>query len=742
MTVANGEILQCSYEMHAARWQVQGCEFTSALRVLPLHCYDLIVGMDWLEAHSPMKIHWGQKWMSISYEGSFVSLQGILPELPPNTLVQICAVTSTETSSQDSSIPPEIQALLVEFAAVFEKPVGLPPSRSCDHAIPLVPGAAPFNIRSYRYPPKLKTEIERQVQEMLTNGIIQHSKSPFSSPVLMVKKKDMSWRFCVDFRHLNALTVKSQFPIPLMEEILNELSHASWFSSLDLCSGFHQILLQPGESYKTAFSTHEGHFEFRVLAFGLSGAPATFQGAMNTTLKPLLRKCVMVFFDDILVYSQSFEQHVTDLRSVLQLLANDQWKVKLTKCSFAQRQLSYLGHVISAQGVATDPSKISAIVEWPSPANAKELRSFLGLAGYYRRFVKNFGVLSKPLTDLLKKNTIYVWTSTHELAFSALKHALCSALVLALPDFSKPFCVETDASGLGVGTVLMQEGHPLAFISKHLSPKNLGLSTYEKEYLAILMAIEQWRPYLQYGEFVIKTDQRSLCHLTDQRLNTPWQQKVFTKLLGLQYKIQYKQGVDNKVADALSHMPPANSELLAVSVVTPSWLHEMVDSYQGDSKAQDLLRSLATQKSVPAKFSLQQGIIRYKNKVWVGDSKELQLKIITAFHDSPLGGHSGIPVTIRRIKQLFYWKGLKASVVAFVNSCQVCQQSKPDRSKYPGLLQPLPVPSGAWQTVTMDFINGLPTSGHANCIMVIVDKFTRYSHFVPLRHPFTAATVA
>jgi len=254
---------------------------------------------------------------------------------------------------------------------------------------------------------------------------------------------------------------------------------------------------------------------------------------MNTTLASLLHKGVLVFFDDILIYSQSLEEHLVHLRQVLELLRRDQWQVKRSKCVFAQRQLKYLGHVISERGVATDPDKVQAVLNWPVPSSAKELRSFLGLAGYYRRFVKHFGVISRPLTELLKKGALFLWSTVHDAAFHALKQALTSAPVLALPDFSKPFCVETDASGTGIGAVLTQEGHPLAFLSKSQCPRSQGLSTYEKEYLAILLVLDHWCSYLQHAEFHILTDQKSLVQWSEQRLHTPWQQKVFTKLIGL-----------------------------------------------------------------------------------------------------------------------------------------------------------------------------------------------------------------
>jgi hypothetical protein len=463
---------------------------------------------------------------------------------------------SDATVARQQHLQPEVATLLSEFASVFAPPTGYPPGRDCDHTIPLLPGATPFSVRPYRYPPAIKDDIERQVAEMLQAGLIRPSSSPFSSSVLLVKKKDGTFRFCVDFRQLNALTAKTKYPVPVIEELLDELTHASWFSCLDLAAGYHQIRLQAGEEFKTAFQTHTGQYEFMVMAFGLTGAPGTFLKAMNTTLAPLLRKCVLVFFDDILIYSRNYAEHLDHIRLVLQLLQKDQWQVKRTKCTFAQRQLRYLGHIISAAGVATDPDKIQAVLQWPSPSSVRELRSFLGLAGYYRRFVKHFGLISKPLTELLRKGAIFVWTDVQEHAFVALKEALTSAPVLALPDFTKPFVVEIDASGYGIGAVLMQNGHPLAFLSKALGPKSRGLSTYEKEYMAILMALEQWRSYLQHAEFQIVTDHRSLVQLTEQRLHTPWQHKVFTKLMGLQYRIVYRKGIENGVADALSRAPP------------------------------------------------------------------------------------------------------------------------------------------------------------------------------------------
>jgi hypothetical protein len=285
--------------------------------------------------------------------------------------------------------------------------------------------------------------------------------------------------------------------------------------------------------------------------FGLTNAPATFQALMNETFAPMLRKSVLVFMDDILVYSKTMEDHVQHLREVFTILQNHQLYVKKSKCSFAQTQLEYLGHVISSQGVATDPTKITAVAAWPTPIDIKQLRGFLGLSGYYRKFIRNYGSISKLLSDLLKKDALYTWTPHLQESFDALKQALITAPVLALPDFSKNFTIETDASDKGIGAVLMQNGHPIAYLSKALGIKTQAMSTYEKECMAILLVVNKWKPYLQHKEFTILTDHRSLTHLEEQKLTSGLQHKVI-KLLGLQYRIQYKKGNDNGAADALS----------------------------------------------------------------------------------------------------------------------------------------------------------------------------------------------
>lgn len=382
------------------------------------------------------------------------------------------------------------------------------------------------------------------------------------------------------------MTIVSRHSVPIIEEILDELAGARWFSKLDLRAGHHQIRLAPGEEHKTAFQTHSGYFEYKVVPFGLAGAPAAFLGAMNTILHPVLRVCAMVFFDDIIVFSASFALHLQHLREVFELLWKDQWYVNRSKCEFAKQELNYLGHTISAKGVATDRCKIQQVTDWPVPATVKDVRVFLGLAGYYRHFVRHFGMIARPLTDLLHKNRPFQWTTVTGEALEALKTALVTAPSLALPDFTKPLTIEIDACEYGVGAVLQQDGHPIAYLSKVLGPRTKGLSTCEKEYMAMVLAVDQWRAYLQFSECIIKTDQKSLVHLKEQRLHTPWQQKAFTKMLGLQYRIWYRKGSEYSAADAQSRCPISTSQQMnAISICQPAWLQELT---QGTRKIQRL----------------------------------------------------------------------------------------------------------------------------------------------------------
>ncbi|XP_035545952.1 uncharacterized protein LOC118348436 [Juglans regia] len=460
--VANGENLKCHGRFDQVPVNLQGIKFSLTLYALPLTGLDLVLGIQWLELLGSVVCNWKKMTMEFSWGNQTRLLVGIdgqdiqaatLKELskgvcPGHTIFAMCMqVTNKETQNQ---IHPSMQAVLQEFSDVFTEPSSLPHVREIDHSIPLREGTEPVNVRPYRYAHYQKDEIEKQVQEMLNSGLVQPSTSPFSSPVLLVKKKDGNWRFCTDYRALNAATIKDRFPIPTVEDMLDELYGATYFTKLDLRAGYHQVRVNPLDIPKTAFRTHNGHYEYLVMPFGLCNAPSTFQAVMNSIFRPHLRKFILVFFDDILIYSPNWGAHLEHVRQALEILRQHQFFAKASKCAFGLQEMEYLGHIVTNQGVEVDKNKIAAMVAWPRPTNISDLRGFLGLTGYYRKFVQNYGIIARPLTNLLKKGQ-FGWTEEAETAFLALKQAMTSTPTLAMPNFNDSFTIETDASGDGIG---------------------------------------------------------------------------------------------------------------------------------------------------------------------------------------------------------------------------------------------------------------------------------------------------
>lgn len=382
------------------------------------------------------------------------------------------------------------------------------------------------------------------------------------------------------------------------------------------------------------------------------------------------------------------------------------------------------------------------MAEWPAPKNLKQLRGFLGITRYYRRFIRHYGVVSKPLTELLKKGA-FKWGPEAAVAFQELKTAMTTAHVLSLPDYTLPFTIKADACGNGVGAVLMQQGKPLAYFSKGLSQKNQGLSTYEKELLAIVMATQKWYTYLQGNHFLIKTDHQSLKYLLEQRLSTLFQQKWLAKLMGLDYETVYKKGKDNVAADSLSRLCESqdDGEIKEITTLQSGWLTDITNSYTADSAVQKIVAGIAVASPQYKDFTYSQGLVKYQGKIYVGNSGVTRASILWELHDSSVGGHSGQDATYKRVSQFFYWPLMKQDIITYVQSNN-CQRIKSGNTFPGGLLQPLPIPSQIWEDISMDFIDGLPKAGDKDCILVVIDRFTKVGHFIVLAHPYTATTVA
>ncbi|KAJ9542106.1 hypothetical protein OSB04_028612 [Centaurea solstitialis] len=735
----------------------QGVEIVENFHPLTLGNSDVILGLDWLEKLGDVTTNWRTQVMRFVVNGEVVTLRGD-PSLGRSRvtlknmirsivnggegfLVQLNQVERQPTAGTLPAAPLYLQSLMESYRQVFEMPSGLPPCRGKEHAINLKEGSEPVRVRPYRYPHAQKNEIEKLVQDMMNAGLIQHSTSPFSSPVLLVKKKDGSWRFCVDYRALNKVTVPDKFPIPVIDELLDELHGAVVFSKLDLKSGYHQIRVKEEDVAKTAFRTHEGHYEFLVMPFGLTNAPATFQSLMNDVFRPYLRKFVLVFFDDILIYSASEQQHIEHLATVLGLLARHQLYANPGKCEIGKPEVAYLGHVISASGVAVDSDKIKAITDWPVPTSLRELRGFLGLTGYYRKFISGYATVAAPLTDQLRKES-FGWSSVATEAFQQLKSAMARAPILAMPNFGQSFIVETDASGAGVGAVLLQNGHPIAFYSQVLGPRNRLKPIYEKELMAIVFAVRKWRHYLLGRHFIIRTDQRSLKYLMEQREVGMEYQKWLSKILGYDFEIQYKPGAANRVADALSREFSVGKEFGAM---VSSWniaMEDLEKEITADSFIQRLKQDIEVEAKEHVGYTVTQGRLMYKDRLVIPHNSSFIPKLLQEYHDSASGGHSGEFKTYQRLASEWFWVGMRRAVHEYVQKCEICQQQKAVNTRPSGLLQPLPIPSQVWDDLTMDFIEGLPRSKGVDTILVVVDRLTKFAHFIGLCHPYTAPSVA
>ena len=654
-----------------------------------------------------------------------------------------------------------------EYPDVFPDELpGLPPDRDIEFVIELVPGTAPIAKRPYKMPANELAELKKQIQELEEKGYIRPSTSPWGAPVLFVKKRDGSMRMCVDYRALNAATIKNKYPLPRINDLFEQLEGACVFSKIDLRSGYHQLKIRPQDVPKTAFVTRYGLYEFLVMSFGLTNAPAYFMNLMNSVFMDCLDKFVVVFIDDVLIYSRSEEEHEIHLRMVLERLRAHQLYAKFSKCEFWLKQVDFLGHVISAEGVAMDPIKVEAVLNWTQPKSVSEIRSFLGLAGYYRRFIEDFSRIARPMTQLLKKDKKFEWSDACETSFQELKRRLTSGPVLILPDIQKEFEVYCDASLQGLGCVLMQEGKVIAYSSRQLRPHEVNYPTHDLELAVVVHTLKTWRHYLIGNRCEVYSDHKSLKYIFTQPDLNLRQRRWLDLIKDYNLSINYHPGKANVVADALSRKLYVNNVMiqqgvpelyedirklnLYVSIAENGemlevkfTLQDQVREAQKDDDGIEEIREKIKLGEAPDYREDESGSIWFRDRLLVPDQKEIKNAIMKEAHESAYSIHPGSTKMYNDLRDSFWWSSMKREIAEYVSQCDVCRRVKAEHQKPAGLLQPLKIPVWKWEEIGMDFITGLPrTSSGFDSIWVIVDRLTKSAHFIPVKTTYSGEKLA
>jgi len=744
-------------------------EFPADLILLPMEDFDVILGMDWLSQYD-VRVLCREKKILIPRKGlPDVLIRGTKDR---GGRVVVSAVRAQKLLQQGcrafvaTLVVPDPEArrledieIVREFQDVFADDVtGLPPHREIEFGIDLVAGTTPQSKAPYRMAPAELAELKKQLQDLMDSRFIRPSVSPWGAPVLFVKKKDGSLRTCIDYRMLNKVTVRNRYPLPRIEDLFDQLQSAHVFSKIDLRSGYHQLRIREADVQKTTFRTRYGHYEFLVMPFGLTNAPAAFMDLMNRTFSQYLDRFVIVFVDDILVYSPDVEQHREHLRVVLGILRDHQLYAKLSKCEFWLSSVAFLGHIVSGDGISVDPAKVEAVTQWRAPTSVAEVRSFVGLAGYYRRFIQDFSRLASPLTALTRKGVEFVWSQKCEDSFQELKSRLTTAPVLTLPSGSGGFVIYSDASGVGLGCVLMQHGQVVAYASRQLKVHERNYPTHDLELAAVVHALKTWRHYL-YGErFEVFTDHQSLKYLFSQKELNMRQRRWLELIKDYDFTISYHPGKANTVADALSRKVEVTAAGLCIEEwkllealtewrpftdesrgaviaglrVEPQLVSSIIQAQSADDELAGLLQLAARDGS---DFSIGvDGGLRFRGRVWVPKGGDLRQDILEEAHRSRYSIHPGSTKMFRDLQRNFWWKRMKTEIAEFVGRCLICQQVKIEHQRPAGPMQRIELPEWKWEHVTMDFVTGLPkTRGFHDAIWVIVDRLTKSAHFLAIR---------
>lgn len=653
-----------------------------------------------------------------------------------------------------------LKKLIKNFSCLFTAhPRGPGTTQVVQHHID-VQGHPPLKQRPYRVSQNEREVIKKFVSEMIQHRVAEPSNSPWASPVVLAPKADGSLRFCVDYRKVNAVTRKDVYPIPRIDDTLDKLGKAQFFTTFDLASGYWQIPLSESSKEISAFITPDGLYQYNVMPFGLCNAPPTFQRAMDLLLTGVQWQFAMVYIDDIIIYSKSFEEHLQHIQQVFERLQAAGYKLKADKCRFCMKELPFLGHIVGVHGVKVDPKKVETVKQFPIPEDLKGVRSFLGMTSYYRRFIKGFAQRAVPLTQLLKKDVNYTkdkWSVECQQAFENLKDALSSAPVLAFPDFTQPFQLETDASDVGVAAILSQvqsgEEHVIAYASRTLSKAEKKYTVTEKECLAVLFGVKQFRPYLYGQEFIIITDHSSLRWLMNLKDPNGRLTRWALKLQPYNYKVIHRKGSDHAHVDAPSRYP-LQSQHQVHSIISTPLIPDLTLENIKINQQQDLFLNLCIQylkhKSLPSDstqalkvltachvFVLDDDVLyrvtpmtthgrRLESRRQVVLPSQFVSQVLEACHEDLTAGHMGFSRTYERVSERFYWDGMYVDIKHYVSSCLSCQTRKMPKGQIPGELNPISV-SAPTEMFGLDALGPLPLTTRGNThLLVFSDYFTRY----------------
>jgi hypothetical protein len=659
--------------------------------------------------------------------------------------------------------------IICEYPDVFPDDLpGMPPDRDIEFIIKFLPDTAPISKRHYRMPPNELAELKIQLQDLLDKGYIHPSASPWDCPALFVKKKDNSLRLCADYRPLNTVTIKNKYPLPRIDILFDQLAGAKVFSKIDLRSGYHQIKIRSSDIPKIAFSTRYGLYKYLVMSFGLTNAPAYFMYLMNSVFMQELNKFIVVFIDDILIYSKNPKDHAKHLHVVLQKLRDHHLYTKLSKCEFWLDTMKFLGHTIFSDGISVDPSKVQEVMDWKPPTSVHQIRSFLGLAGYYRRFIPDFSKIAEPMTERLKKGVEFSWDQKCEDAFHTLRAYLATALVLVQPNVSKPFDIYCDASGIGLGCVLMQDNRVIAYASRALRTHEQNYPTHDLELAAVIHALKIWRHHLMGTKCHIYTDHKSLKYIFTQADLNMRQRRWLELIKDYDLEVRYHPTKANVIADALSRkahcscisveafnetlcweMRKLHLEIIPqgslnhLSIEATLW-NDIVLAQQRNKGVRIIKQKLAQEEGKYKCFRIDhEGVLWVNEHIVVPKDHRLHKQILDEAHLSKFSMHPGSTKMYQDLKQNFWWTRMKREIAKYVSECDICQRVKASHLKTAGILQPLPIPSWKWEDISMDFIVGLPnTSQRHDSIWVIVDRLTKTAQFLPVHTTYNAKMYA